>query len=441
MEIVFLGALLVGGLLVIGFVTLMALLGERRREGKARSDLASAEAKGAQPPSLYPNVVVDRCIGSGTCTTVCPEKDVLALVDGKAKVVNPTSCIGHGECLRACPVDAIELVLGTEKRGVDIPLVASNFETRVPGLFVVGELGGMGLVYNAMTQALQCMDGIVRALPPRVPGAHQVAIVGAGPAGLAAALAAKQAGLDFVVLEQESIGGTVMHYPRHKVVMTKPVKLPLYGTLRVTEVRKEALLEKWTDIIAKAGLEIREGVRVEGCNRAHDGVFDVSTSQGPLRAQRVVLAMGRRGSPRKLGVPGEDLGKVCYRLLEPERYAGSRCLVVGGGDAGVEAAVALGEAGAVVHLAHRKEMFDRIKGKNQQRLDAAVAAGQVRVLLSTTTREIRPDSVWLDQGGQAVELGNDYVLVFAGGVLPTKFLEACGIDVRTFRGERYAPAN
>ena len=370
---------------------------------------------------------------------VCPEKDVIGVIHGKAQLVNPTACIGHGECLRACPVDAITLVLGNEKRGVDIPMVMGDFQTNVPGLYVVGELGGMGLIINAITQALQCMDGICGELPEKAEGVHQVVIVGAGPAGMAASLAAMDAGLDFVCVDQESLGGTVLQYPRHKIVMTRPVQLPIYGKLHVTEVKKEALLEKWQDIVAKTGLQVREKTKVEGVVRGDDGVFTITTSNGELKAQRVVLAMGRRGSPRKLGVPGEDGAKVTYRLLEPERYAGKKVLVVGGGDSAVEAVIALGESGATTHLSYRKASFSRIKPKNQKRLDKAVSKGQITLMLETNVAEIHADRVTFKE--DVDDLPNDYVLVFAGGVLPTKFLNDAGVQVETFKGQAFAPAN
>lgn len=436
-----LGLLLIGGLGLLGLFTVVSLWRASRLEGRARHDHAHALSAGAQPASLHPTVDLGRCIGSGACVTVCPEKDVLAVIDGKAQVANPTACIGHGECLRACPVDAIQLVLGTERRGVEIPLVSRTFETNVPGLFVVGELGGMGLVYNAMTQALQAMTAIGRSAPPAVPGVLQVLIVGAGPAGLAASLKAKQLGLVFETVDQESIGGTVLHYPRHKIVMTRPVDLPLYGKLRITEVSKEALLAKWQEILTSTGLVVRTEVKVEQVVRGPDGIFDVATSAGPIRAQRVVLAMGRRGSPRKLGIEGEALAKVTYRLLEPERYANSRCLVVGGGDSAIEAAIALGEAGASVVLAYRGKTFDRIKKKNQEKLDKAVSANKVELALGSTPVAIGETEVILDSGGIHTALLNDYVLVFAGGILPTAFLEAAGVEVQTFKGELYAPAN
>jgi thioredoxin reductase len=228
------------------------------------------------------------------------------------------------------------------------------------------------------------------------------------------------------------VGGTVLHYPRHKIVMTRPVHLPLYGKMKFTDVSKEDLLRKWEHILDTTKLEIRTGVRVEGVKRGDDGVFDLKTSAGPLRAQRV---------PRKLGVPGEDLAKVVYRLIEPEQYTGRNCLVVGGGDAAVEAAIALGEAKAVAHLVHRGKIFDRIKPKNQEKLDKAIAAGTVKVLLEAQTKEVRAGEVAVQVGADLMTLPNDDVLVMIGGVLPTAFLEAAGVQVKTYKGEAFAPAN
>lgn len=432
------GALAIAGILVWSVISLRAT---RKEMVKLRADLERAQQTGAQPASLYPQVDPEKCIGTGACVEACPETNVLAVIDGQARLANPTSCIGHGECLRACPVDAIRLVLGTEKRGVDIPLVNTDFQTNVEGLYIVGELGGMGLIYNAMTQATQCLETIAANPPPRQEGVHQVAIVGAGPAGIAASLGAQSAGLDYVTLDQESMGGTVLQYPRQKIVMTRPVRLPLYGPVKVTTVRKEALLEVWKDIVDKTSIQVRNGVKVDAVERHDDGTFTLTAGEETLRAQRVVLALGRRGSPRKLDVPGEDLPKVAYRLLEPEEYAGKRCLVVGGGDAGVEAAIALGEAGAEVYLAHRRRVFDRIKSKNQARLDEAVEAGRVHLLLEAKPLEIEPESVRVQVGEEEQALPNDFVFIFAGGVLPTAFLEKAGVEVRAFKGEVYAPAN
>src|SRR5687768_104796 len=248
---------MLGGAAAIGAIIVWSFFSAKRAradEKKATEDYQRTIQLGAQPASLYPKVDLDVCIGSGTCVEVCPEKDVLGLIEGKARLVNPTSCIGHGECLRACPVNAIQLVLGTEKRGVDIPLLEKDFQTNVAGLYIVGELGGMGLIYNAMTQALQCIDAVRRRNLQKQEGVHQVAIVGAGPAGMAAACAALHHGLDYVCLDQETLGGAVLHYPRHKIVMTKPVTLPGYGPMRVDSIEKEALLAVWQDIVRNTAI-------------------------------------------------------------------------------------------------------------------------------------------------------------------------------------------
>lgn len=424
------------------FVTLIGVLIGARREHVARGDLLEAVTTGALPPSLHPKVDPARCMGSGACAAACPENDVLAVIDGRAHVVNPTSCIGHGECLRACPVDAITLVLGNELRGVDIPFVDKTFQTDVEGLYVVGELGGMGLIYNATTQALQCMDALLPGLPAKQEGVHQVLIVGAGPAGIAASLRAMEAGLDFLTVDQESLGGTVLHFPRNKLVMTKPVVLPLYGRLKIGEIRKEALLGIWQDIVDKTGLEVRTNCRVHGVRKRDDGVFEVTLPDDEVvLAQRVVLAMGRRGSPRKLGCDGEDQGKVVYRLLEPEQYTGMDVLVVGGGDSALEAAVALAEASARVTLSYRKDDFSRAKKKNRAKIEAAIGKGSVTFVPNSQLTVIRADEVDLKTPDGAQTLPNDHVLIFAGGVLPTKFLADAGVRVDTYKGQAYAPAN
>lgn len=402
----------------------------RRSESEHARELAGSIAAGlTEPPSLHPVVDPLRCIGSGGCVRACPEK-ALGIVDGRATLVAPASCIGHGACEATCPVQAITLVFGTERRGVDIPRVDPHFETNVRGVFIAGELGGMGLIRKASEQGRQAIRTI--ASRPRASAPLDVLIVGAGPAGIAAGLAAIDAKLRYRLIEQEpDLGGSVFHYPRHKIAMTQPVELPVVGTMRFTEVSKEALLAFWRRIVGGTGLRIHYSERFEKLE-GQAGAFRVVTSRGSYDAGQVLLAIGRRGTPRKLGVEGEELPKVVYRLVDPAQYRGQRVLVVGGGDSAVEAALACAsEQGTEVTLAYRGEAFNRIKAANRERLEAARAEGSLDVLTSTDVARIAPDHVVLVVAGTERRVRNDRVIVQAGGILPTELLRSIGIEVET----------
>lgn len=403
-----------------------------RRSRRNAAALEAARASGLlEPASLHPRIDRALCLGCGACVDACPEGDVLGLIQGRAELVNPTRCIGHGACKSACPFDAITLVFGTEKRGVDIPVLSPEFETTVPGIFVAGELGGMGLIRNAIEQGRQALESVRKLDGIGRGGDLDVVIVGAGPAGFAASLCALQHKLRFVTVEQDSLGGTVAHYPRGKLVMTAPVQLPLIGRVRFRETTKEALLEFWRDVERRSGLEIRYQERLEDVQPQGDG-FLVRTSRGEYRTRAVLLCIGRRGTPRKLGVPGEELPKVVYRLIDPEQYRGQRVLVVGGGDSALEAAVSIAaQPGTEVTLSYRSEAFTRAKEKNRARVEEARREGRLRLLLKSNVTAIEPECVLLEQEGRTMTLGNDAVIISAGGVLPTPFLKQIGIDVET----------
>lgn len=408
-----------------------------RREAAHRLVREEAVAAGLiEPASLHPVIDAARCVGCGACAQACPEQPehhVLGLIAGKAQLISPTDCIGHGACKEACPVGAISLVFGTATRGIDIPVLRPNFESNVPGVYVAGELGGMGLIRNALTQGRQAVEAIAAA-KRRQPGRLDVLIVGAGPAGFAAALTAQSLGLRYLVVEQESLGGCVYQYPRGKLVMTAPVEVPLVGRIHFRQTSKEQLLKFWTDARDRHKLQIRCQERVEGID-CHDGGFIVRTSRNRYPASNVLLAIGRRGTPRKLGVPGEELPKVVYRLIDPEQYRGQQVLVVGGGDSALEAAASIAEVGDTrVTLSYRGDAFTRAKPRNRERVDQARERGALDLLLSSQVAEIHPDLVILEHSGQALQLHNEAVIVSAGGVLPNEVLRGVGVQVETKYG-------
>jgi thioredoxin reductase (NADPH) len=386
-----------------------------------------------EPASLHPLIDESKCLGCGACVKACPETshhDVLGLINGKAVLIGPTDCIGHGACKTACPFDAITLVFGTARRGLDIPLLKPNFESNVPGIYVAGELGGMGLIKNALTQGQQALEAIAKAGVKR-PGALDVLIIGAGPAGLAASLAAKKMGLSYQTIEQEALGGAVFQYPRGKLVMTAPVDLPIIGKVQFRNTSKETLLKFWNEACHGNGLKISYEERVESIENKN-GAFHVRTTKNQHVASAVLLGIGRRGTPRKLGVPGEDLSKVVYRLIDPEQYRGKHVVVVGGGDSALEAAASIAELGdTTVALSYRGDAFQRAKQRNRQRVDEASAKGQLQVLLNSQVREIRAEEVVLKQADKEFKLRNDAVIVSAGGILPNDFLKSIGIQVET----------
>ncbi|MEI6459739.1 MAG: NAD(P)-binding domain-containing protein [Pseudomonadota bacterium] len=391
------------------------------------------EAGLTEPASLHPAIDYTKCIGCGSCVNACPEQDhhtVLGIIDGKADLVGPTNCIGHGACAPACPVDAITLVFGSARRGVDLPRVSPWFETNVPGVFVAGELGGMGLIRNAVEQGRQAMAEIL-ARRPRGEGEElDVVIIGAGPAGFSASLAALEAKLRCVTIEQESLGGCVFQYPRGKIVMTQPAVLPIVGKIKMTLTTKEDLLQVWIAAQQSTGLQININERVESVTPSGEG-FIIKSAKGEYRARSVLLSVGRRGTPRKLGVKGEEQSKVVYRLIDPEQYTGQRVIVVGGGDSALEAAASLAEAGASATLSYRGDAFGRAKQRNRDRVKAAVGAGSLTLMLKSEIEEIGVETVRMRHDGKVVEIGNDAIIVNAGGVLPTEFLKSVGITVET----------
>ncbi|HZW60256.1 MAG TPA: NAD(P)-binding domain-containing protein [Woeseiaceae bacterium] len=388
-----------------------------------------------EPPTLHPEIDHTTCIGCTNCVQACPEQDshtVLGMIGKKAHLVGPTNCIGHGACKAVCPVGAIKLVFGTSRRGVDIPYVSPTFETNVPGVFIAGELGGMGLIRNAVEQGSQAMQSIRKLVSAPHRNSLDTVIIGAGPAGFAATLAATDFSLKHVTVEQEELGGTVAHFPRRKLVMTQPANLPIVGKMRFKEVQKESLIEFWRDVESKTGITINYGERVDAIEAAPTGGFVVRTSRRNYNTRTVLIAIGRRGSPRKLGVPGEDLSKVVYRVIDPEQYRGRRVLVVGGGDSALEAATSIAsEPGTTVTLSYRSGSFSRAKPKNRDLVAQMSESGRLRVLFNSNVQSIAEDHVEIALQDATEQIPNDAVVVSAGGILPSAFLRTIGIEVET----------
>ncbi len=384
-----------------------------------------------EPVSLYPHIDLGACIGSGACITSCPEKDILGIVDGVATVINTSNCVGHGACFHACPVEAITLRIGTETRGVDLPHVNEDYETNIKGIYIAGELGGMGLIKNSVEQGQMAIENMAKVKRPSKEGVLDIVIIGAGPAGISASLAAKEHGLSSITLEQDSLGGTVYTFPRAKIVMTAPMELPLYGKVKLYNTSKDELLSLWKKVISEHGLEIIENTKVDEILPQENRTFKITTNQGnEYVCNQVLLSIGRRGTPRKLGVPGEESQKVAYRLLEPERVQEKKIMVVGGGDSAIESALLLTDENEVT-LSYRKDKFARLKPKNREKIETAIVDNAINVLFNSNLVSIKKESVLVktDDDGNTKELNNDLVYIFAGGELPTGFLQKAGVEI------------
>ncbi len=424
------------GIIIVGLI-LYYIRKQKHKTQLITEKIEIAKIDGTyEPVSLYPVVDTSRCINSGACIKACPEHDILGIQNGKATIINAAQCIGHGACFRACPVEAISLWIGTERRGVELPHVSPDFETNVPGIFIAGELGGMGLIRNAVTQGREAVESIIKKIDKNHKATYDLVIVGAGPAGISATLAAKKAGLKTLTLEQDTLGGTVYTYPRSKIIMTHPMDLPLYGKVKLKETSKDELLNLWNKVLQENNISIQENTKVEAINRVGNE-FEIETLNGEkITTKTVLLALGRRGTPRKLGVEGEMSQKVAYRLLEPELIQNKKVLVVGGGDSAVESALLLANENTVT-LSYRSEKFSRLKTKNAELIKNAALTGLVDIQYSTEVIAINEKQVHLINKitNENIAIDNDMVYIFAGGELPNGFLKKCGIQVNLKQGE------
>lgn len=404
----------------------------KKKEARAREAAEKGKLFSEGPKAQHPHIDTNYCIGCGTCTSVCPEGDVLAMIGGKAVIVNGHKCIGHGLCADACPVGAITMVMASPSMAADLPFLTPECETTVPNLFIVGELGGLALIKNAVNQGRDCVDTIAarfKASPSKtIDGVYDLLVIGAGPAGISASLRAIEHKLKYLTLERDEVGGTVAKYPRQKLVMTSPVEFPMYGKFSKLQLSKENLLAFWDMILNRSDFNVSTGEKVDDVRKGEDGIFTISTATNHYRARAVILALGRAGEPRKLGVKGEELAKVMYRLIEADHYINKKILVVGGGDSAVEAAMGLAnQAGNQVTLSYRSERFSRIKERNAKRIEECMRSGKIDVVFNSSPVEFKPESAILEISGSQREIPNDFVWIFAGGTPPNDFLKKIGV--------------
>ena len=361
-----------------------------------------------------------------------------------------------------------------------LPEVRADLTTTVPGVYLVGDLTGVPLLKFSADSGARAVDAIAddkrfqAARKGRPAGVHELVIVGGGVAGMAAALQAKKYGLDYVLVEATQVFSTVVNFPKGKPIYTYPKDMTPAGELQLHAEVKESLLDELRAQTAAVTVHAARVERVQQkgavlhCTLA--GPSDAQGAEQPdanqqtkptttteLKALRVILAIGRSGNFRKLGVPGEDLDKVYNRLHDPRDYAGKQALVVGGGDTALETAIALCQGGANVILSYRKPEFARPKPDNVDRIAAltkdpraAVAVenptservtpatgrfvtnpstpGSLRLMMPSELTEIRPTEVVLTDDKKAtVTLPNDVVFSMIGREAPLAFLRRSGL--------------
>jgi thioredoxin reductase (NADPH) len=432
---------------IAAFLTgVFALLGlwsrtiQRAQDKQLGQVLIQAKEQGLnQALTQYPHIDRDRCLGCGSCVRACPERGVLALVAGRSCLVYPAHCVGHGCCEEVCPVGAITVGLGDTSARPDIPILSNDLETSVTNVFIAGELGGIGLIRHTINQGTR----VVEVIADRLKSKHMtfegkrpldVLIIGCGPAGIAATLKAHELGLSYAVLDQGDIGGAVRKYPRSKLTLTQPVDLPLYGRMNRTQYTKEELIELWEGVFRETGIEVLSHARFIDLEHTEAGTLLVTTSVGAFDCHSLVLALGRRGTPRRLGVPGEEAEHVLYQLSDAADYTHLDILVVGGGDSAIEAAVALAsQPGNRVTLSYRRQGFFRIKQRNRTNIEQFQQEGRITILYQSVAKHIKQREVLLaintENGEESQEkvVAADYLFILAGGEPPYPLLKKIGI--------------
>jgi thioredoxin reductase (NADPH) len=440
------------------------------------------------PSYPHPVIFPDRCIGCQACVDACPH-DVLAIVDGIAAAVAPDLCMEDTSCQAECPVNPKAcIVINTTKPVVTRPAPSrdsATYQTNVRGCYIVGDVSGVPLIKNAVKEGYEVIDHIVEDLansPSNTEAEYDVAIIGVGPGGASAAAAAQKAGLKYVAIEQGPTLASIEAYPKGKYIYFKPDTKEWYGGLPLSGLgiakkgdsadpgtmrssvagdQRENILRVWLGSLAEAGVRVNEfescnGVTpVEGKDHfAIDTEVLADKSQRRYLARRVVLAVGLRGSPNRLGLPNEDMSvsvggkldpKVLYSLANSEDFRDKRIVIVGGGNVAVEAAVDLvsrrqgtnitprpaGDINSVTLLV-RTSLAPTVKFGNKFQLYHCAELGIIDLRFGVGIKEMREHEVVLEdvRTGEEIEtIPNDYVFALIGGERPDRFLESIGITL------------
>lgn len=377
----------------------------------------------------------DRCVGCDACVAVCPT-NVLDLINNKSRVLRFQDCIQCEQCMWACPTQALVMFPeGTEPPRLKMAEIDENFETAIKGQYLIGEVAGKPLVKNAANLGRGVVEHMLRegGLQPGAggPGVVDVAVVGSGPGGLSAALTCIRRGLSYVVLEKEQcIASTVSRYPKGKWVMAEPYDVRNLSFLPVFDSSKEQMVPIWEEVVERSGMNLKRGEPVESVEKGPDGIFTIRTTVAEYKAQRVVLAIGTRGKPRTLGVPGENLPKVMSLLEDPDNHRGQSVLVIGGGDSALEAAMALADAGARVVLSYRGKNFSRAQKKNQSAIESYESQKRIKVLFNSGVMQFTEDTVTIQLADNTTKsYPNQAAFVLIGAEPPVAWLKKVGVNV------------
>jgi thioredoxin reductase/NAD-dependent dihydropyrimidine dehydrogenase PreA subunit len=427
-------ALLLGGAVGLG---LAGSYGRRRMLlGRARLGTTSARPSGSR---RLPVIDTTRCLGCHACVDACPY-DVLEVRRYVAVVARPDACCGAGPCETRCPNGS--LTLAAAGPSAELPLDAGLEVRGNPGVFLAGDVAGGSLIRNALRQGVLVARAVAARRNGRrsAPDVADLVVIGAGPAGLSAALTARSLGLRAVVLEQASLAESIRRFSRQKLVLDTgddpDEPLPLF----IADAYKEELVERWSYDVRRARVELREGLRAVGLEpRGDDGVHrvlveDARGVRSEVSGHAVLVAIGRRGTPRTLDVPIEPamLPRVHYELSDARAFAGKRAVVVGLGDVAMETALALAaQPGTRITVVHRGEGFRRGRKRNIEALSSLVARGRVELLSSAHPTAVSSEGVAVKTASGCRTLACDALFVAIGSLPSRDLLAAAGVCVRS----------